>query len=87
MSLIFQSLILGVLLGGLYALLAAGLTLYFGIMRVVMLAHAAFIVLAAYIAWRFTTLTGWDPMISLVITIPLFFLIGFAIQRWLISRL
>ena len=87
MSLIFQSLILGVLQGGLYALLAAGLTLYFGIMRVVMLAHAAFIILAAYIAWRFTTLTGWDPMISLVITIPLFFLIGFAIQRWLISRL
>lgn len=87
MSLIFQSLILGVLLGGLYALLAAGLTLYFGVMRVVMLAHAAFIVLAAYIAWRFSSATGLDPMISLIATIPLFFGIGYAIQRWLISRL
>lgn len=87
MSLIFQSLILGVLQGGLYALLAAGLTLYFGVMRVVMLAHAAFIVLAGYIAWRFSSSTGLDPMISLIGTVPLFFVIGFAIQRWLISRL
>ncbi|MBD8062851.1 branched-chain amino acid ABC transporter permease [Oceanitalea stevensii] len=87
MSLIFQSLILGVLQGGLYALLAAGLTLYFGVMRVVMLAHAAFIILAGYIAWRFSSSTGLDPMISLIATVPLFFLLGFAIQRWLISRL
>ncbi|WP_454084408.1 branched-chain amino acid ABC transporter permease [Georgenia sp. Marseille-Q6866] len=87
MSLIFQSLILGVLQGGLYALLAAGLTLYFGVMRVVMLAHAAFIILAGYIAWRFSSSTGLDPMISLIGTVPLFFLLGFAIQRWLISRL
>ncbi|MEE6294982.1 branched-chain amino acid ABC transporter permease [Georgenia wangjunii] len=75
------------LLGGLYALLAAGLTLYFGIMRVVMLAHSAFIILSAYIAWRFATLTGLDPMISLVITIPLFFVLGFAMQRYLLARL
>ncbi|PYF97866.1 amino acid/amide ABC transporter membrane protein 1, HAAT family [Georgenia satyanarayanai] len=87
MSLIFQSLILGVLQGGLYALLAAGLTLYFGVMRVVMLAHAAFIILAGYIAWRFSSSTGLDPMLSLIGTVPLFFVLGFAIQRWLISRL
>ncbi|MGO1411040.1 MULTISPECIES: branched-chain amino acid ABC transporter permease [unclassified Microbacterium] len=86
-ALLFQSLILGILLGGLYALLAAGLTLYFGVMRVVMLAHAAFVMLAAYIAWFFTTRTGLDPMLSLVISVPLFFLLGYAIQRWLISRL
>jgi len=86
-ALLFQGLILGVLLGGLYALLAAGLTLYFGIMRVVMLAHATFIVLSAYIAWRFATLTGLDPMLSLIATVPLFFLIGFAMQRYLLVRL
>ena len=86
-ALLFQGLILGVLLGGLYALLAAGLTLYFGIMRVVMLAHATFIVLSAYIAWRFATLTGLDPMLSLIATVPLFFLIGFAMQRYLLARL
>jgi branched-chain amino acid transport system permease protein len=86
-SLVFQSLILGIALGGLYALLAAGLTLYFGIMRVVMLAHSAFIILSAYIAWRFASTTGLDPMLSLVATVPLFFVIGFAMQRYLLSRL
>ncbi|MGO1173318.1 MAG: branched-chain amino acid ABC transporter permease [Actinomycetaceae bacterium] len=86
-TLLFQSLILGLLLGGLYALLAAGLTMYFGIMRVVMLAHASFIVLSAYLAWRFHGLTGLDPMLSLVVTVPLFFGIGFVIQRYLLTRL
>jgi branched-chain amino acid transport system permease protein len=86
-SLLFQSFILGILLGGLYALLAAGLTLYFGIMRVVMLSHAAFIILSAYAAWRFASVTGLDPMLSLVGTVPLFFVIGFLMQRYLLSRL
>ena len=58
MSLLLQSLVLGVLLGGLYALLAAGLTLYFGVMRVVMIAHSAFLILAAYLAWFFTPRPG-----------------------------
>jgi branched-chain amino acid transport system permease protein len=87
MALLLQSIILGVLLGGLYALLAAGLTLYFGVMRVVMIAHSAFIILAAYLAWRFTTATGLDPLLSLVGTVPLFFLLGVGIQRLLIARL
>ena len=86
-SLLFQSLVLGVLLGGLYALLAAGLTLYFGFMRVVMIAHSAFLILAAYIAWFFTTQTGIDPLVSLVITVPLFFVLGVGMQRLLITRL
>ncbi|NUT52238.1 MAG: branched-chain amino acid ABC transporter permease [Saccharothrix sp.] len=74
-------------MGGLYALLAAGLTLYFGVMRVVMIAHAAFLVLAAYLAWAFTAATGLDPMLSLPATVPLFFLVGVAVQRLLVSRL
>jgi len=86
-TLLFQSLVLGVLLGGLYALLAAGLTLYFGVMRVVMIAHSAFLVLAAYLAWFFTTQTGIDPLVSLVITVPLFFVLGIGMQRLLITRL
>jgi len=85
--LLLQSIILGVLLGGLYALLAAGLTLYFGVMRVVMIAHAAFLVLAAYLAWFFNQQTGLDPLLSLVITVPLFFAMGVVMQRVLISRL
>jgi branched-chain amino acid transport system permease protein len=86
-ALLLQSLVLGVLLGGLYALLAAGLTLYFGVMRVVMIAHSAFLILAAYLAWYFNQSTGLDPLLSLVITVPLFFLAGVGMQRGLIARL
>lgn len=86
-SLLLQSVILGLLLGGLYALLAAGLTLYFGVMRVVMIAHSAFLILAAYLAWFFATQTGLDPLLSLVGTVPLFFVTGVAMQRLLLARL
>ena len=87
MDLLFQSLILGILLGGLYALLAAGLTMYFGVMRVVMIAHSAFLILAAYLAWAAQQHLGLDPLLSLVVTVPLFFVIGWAMQRLLLSRL
>lgn len=86
-SLILQSVILGLLLGGLYALLAAGLTLYYGVMRVVMLAHPAFLVLAAYLAWYWNEQTGLDPLLSLVVTVPLYFVTGILMQRLLIERL
>jgi branched-chain amino acid transport system permease protein len=86
-ALVLQSVVLGVLLGGLYALLAAGLTLYFGVMRVVMIAHSAFLILAAYLAWAFHRETGLDPLLSLPVTVPLFFACGVAMQRLLIARL
>jgi branched-chain amino acid transport system permease protein len=86
-SLLVQSLILGVLLGGLYALLAAGLTLYFGVMRVVMIAHSAFLILAAYLAWFANSRLGIDPLLTLVVTVPLFFGVGVVMQRLLIRRL
>jgi branched-chain amino acid transport system permease protein len=86
-GLLFQSVILGLLLGGLYALLAAGLTLYFGVMRVVMIAHSAFLILAAYVAWYFHRETGLDPLLSLAVTVPAFFVIGVLLQRVLLARL
>jgi branched-chain amino acid transport system permease protein len=86
-GLLLQSLVLGILLGGLYALLAAGLTLYFGIMRVVMIAHSAFLILAAYLAWYFHERTGLDPLLSLVVTVPLYFAAGVGMQRLLLARL
>ena len=86
-SLIVQSVVLGLLLGGLYALLAAGLTLYFGIMRVVMLAHAAFLLLAAYLAWFVHSQTGLDPLLTIPALVPLFFGVGYLLQRLLIQRL
>nr|WP_221374654.1 branched-chain amino acid ABC transporter permease [Actinoplanes polyasparticus] len=86
-ALLLQSIILGLLLGGLYALLAAGLTLYFGIMRVVMIAHSAFLILAAYLAWWTNDRLGIDPLLSMVVTVPLFFGAGVLLQRGLLSRL
>ena len=86
-ALLFQSVILGLLLGGLYALLAAGLTLYFGVMRVVMIAHSAFLILAAYVAWYFHRETALDPLLSLALTVPVFFVVGVLMQRLLLARL
>jgi len=86
-ALLFQSVILGLLLGGLYALLAAGLTLYFGIMRVVMIAHSAFLILAAYLAWWSHSELGIDPLLSMLVTVPLFFASGVLLQRLLLARL
>src|SRR4051794_39332797 len=86
-GLLLQSVILGLLLGGLYALLAAGLTLYFGIMRVVMIAHSAFLILAAYLAWWSHERLGTDPLLSMIVSVPLFFGAGVLMQRLLLSRL
>jgi branched-chain amino acid transport system permease protein len=86
-DLLAQGLALGVLTGGLYALLASGLTLYFGVMRVVMVAHPAFLFLAAYATYGLRRETGIDPLLSMVVTVPLFFVLGVVVQRVLISRL
>jgi branched-chain amino acid transport system permease protein len=56
-------------------------------MRVVMIAHSAFLILAAYLAWDFNRRTGLDPHLSLPVTVPLFFVIGVVMQRYLLSRL
>ena len=82
-----QVLILGLLLGGVYALMASGLTLLFGVMRVVNLAHAAFIVLAAFFSFFLWEKLGIDPLISMLLAIPLFFLFGAALYRLLFPRI
>ena len=64
------------LLGGIYALIAVGLTLIFGIMRVVNFAHGEFLMLGMYAAFWGFTLWGVDPYFSLFVAIPLFFVIG-----------
>lgn len=86
-SLLLQGLVLGILSGGLYALLSSGLSLYFGVMRVVMVAHPAFLFVAAYITYTLHTGFGLDPLLTIPLTVPLFFAAGVAIQRLLISRL
>src|SRR3989442_4578291 len=76
-----NAVIQGVLLGGLYALFAAGLSLVFGIMRVVNLAHGDFIILAAFLSVVVVGVTGLGPFLSLVIVVPLMGGLGYAVQR------
>jgi branched-chain amino acid transport system permease protein len=82
-----QVLILGLLLGGVYALMASGLTLLFGVMRVVNLAHAAFMILAAYIAFFAFELFGVDPLLSILIAMPIMFVLGIVIYALLFRRI
>lgn len=82
-----QTIVLGLVLGGVYALMASGLTLLFGVMRIVNLAHGAFMIVAAYIAYFLFTAWGIDPFVSLVVTMPTMFLVGAAVYRFLFPRL
>lgn len=76
----------GVLLGGLYAMFAAGLSLIFGVMRLVNIAHGDLIVLAAYVALLVTTALGVNPITSILIVVPLMAAIGYALQRGLLNH-
>jgi len=84
-ELLVQSTVLGILTGGVYALMASGLTLIFGIMRVVNVAHGATIVMAAYVSWVLYNAFHLDPLLSIVVVMPLFFVLG-ALAQWAILR-
>jgi len=84
-ELLIQSVVLGILTGGVYALMASGLTLIFGIMRVVNVAHGAMIVMAAYVSWVLYTTFKLDPIASIVVVMPIFFVAG-ALVQWTILR-
>ena len=75
----------GCLLGGLYALFAIGLSLSFGIMRLVNIAHGDLIVLSAYVALIVVENTGLDPLSSLVVVLPVMAFTGYALQRGLLN--
>jgi branched-chain amino acid transport system permease protein len=79
-------LLMGVMLGGLYALIALGLSLVFGVMRLINLAHGDFVILGGYLAYALVTLLGWDPVVGLVITVPLLFCLGLLVQKYLMGR-
>ena len=76
----------GVLIGGLYAMFAAGLSLIFGIMRLVNIAHGDFIVLAAYLALVVATTLGLNPIVALIIVAPVMAAFGYVLQRLLLNR-
>jgi branched-chain amino acid transport system permease protein len=80
MRLVIQACILGVLTGGVYALMASGLTLAFGIMRVINVAQGAMIILGAYLSYSAFTVLHIDPFLSVVLLTPFVFLLGVGIQ-------
>jgi branched-chain amino acid transport system permease protein len=76
----------GILVGGLYALFAAGLSLIFGVMRLVNIAHGDLIVAVAYLAWVIVNATGLHPLLSLVLVVPIAMAFGYALQFGILNR-
>lgn len=76
----------GILLGGLYALFASGLSLVFGIMRLVNLAHGDLIVMGAYLILLMVTVLGLSPFLAALVAIPVMFCLGWALQKFLLNR-
>jgi branched-chain amino acid transport system permease protein len=82
----FNVILQGVLIGGLYAMFAAGLSLIFGVMRLVNIAHGDLIVLAAYVSLLVTQGLDVNPLTSLLLVVPVMAVIGYALQRGLLNR-
>ncbi|MCL6560051.1 MAG: branched-chain amino acid ABC transporter permease, partial [Firmicutes bacterium] len=82
---LLSSIINGILMGGVYGLLALGLTLIFGIMKIINFAHGAFLMVAMLLSYWLWSLLGMDPYLGIFIVFPLMFLIGYSSQRYLIK--
>jgi branched-chain amino acid transport system permease protein len=81
-----NAIVQGILLGGLYALIAAGLSLVFGVMRLVNLAHGDLSILSAFLVVAIVDVTGFNPWIGLLLVVPAMFLIGYVLQYTLLNR-
>ena len=79
-------LVMGILLGGLYAVIALGLSLVFGVVKEINIAHGDLVILGSYFGYVAMTIIGIDPILSLIIGMPLLFGLGFAIQKYLLNR-
>jgi branched-chain amino acid transport system permease protein len=81
-----NAIVQGILLGGLYALLATGLALMYGVMRIINLAHGSFALLGAYMVLLVLDHTGLSAYAALAIVLPLFLVLGYVLQRTLLER-
>ena len=84
-TLLAQSALSGVFIGSLYGLLGLGLSLSWGLLHVINLAHFGFAFLAAYLCYQLASVGGIDPLLTLLLIVPLFALLGIAVQ-WLLAR-
>jgi branched-chain amino acid transport system permease protein len=82
--LVLQGIVDGILAGGLYALMGSGLTLVFGVMEVINFAQGIIVILGAYFTYVFATHIGVDPFVTLLITIPIMFVLGYGVYMVLL---
>ncbi len=87
MELILQSLIYGLLIGGLYAIIGIGMTLIMGVLNIINLAHGQIMMVAMYLTWVMWQFAGLDPYLSIFITIPAVYFLGKGISRFLLFPL
>jgi branched-chain amino acid transport system permease protein len=83
---LLQPILNGILLGGLYAVIALGMTTMFGIVKLVNLAHGDLMILSSYLSLVFISWLGINPFLSLLVVAPVMFLVGFLIQKFLLNR-
>lgn len=81
-----QAVVNGLLIGGIYALVSIGVTLIFGVVKIVNFAHGEFLMIGMYISFFLATRAGIDPLISLVVVMPVMFVAGMVLQHALIRR-
>lgn len=85
-TMVVQVIVSGLLAGALYSVVALGLALIYGVMRVINIAHGTFLMLGAYTTFWWFHWLGWNPYLSLLASMPLMFLLGLLLQRFLVSR-
>jgi branched-chain amino acid transport system permease protein len=83
---VVNAVVQGVFLGSFYAILACGLSLIFGVMRIINLAHGDLAILGAYLTWEVTTRFGTSPFLAAVLVIPVMLAVGYALQRTVLAR-
>src|SRR5215475_14079571 len=83
---IAQAVINGLLIGGIYALVSIGVTLIFGVVKIVNFAQGEFVMIGMYISFYLSTQFGIDPIVSLIVSMPALFVIGVVVQHFLIRR-
>lgn len=81
-----QATVNGLLHGGLYALVAVGFSLVWGVTHIVNISHGAFVILGAYVAWKLQTALGLDPLLGMIVAAGALFTLGYVLQRGLINR-
>lgn len=87
MELFLQTLIYGLLIGGLYAVIGIGMTLIMGVLGIINLAHGQVMMVGMYLAWVFWTFMGVDPYLSLFLAVPLVFLLSMFLSKYLLHPL